>query len=290
MFGRRRAAARLNKLLDSLARNEISITAHEAQGDGDILRSKFGGRPAVPEGFIWPCFEAANYDGVTANRPLSFLCQINLEEIREYDTEGLLPQSGLLLFFYEQETMRWGFDPEDAGCSRVFYFEDASVLRAAELPDELSVEYRVREYELSFAAKKSYPSFEELELYTDAEDIDSEDYDGAVEAKGYTLDPERHKLLGYADLVQGEMLTECEEASRGLYSGNPESCKSTPAEVKNDIQKAASDWVLLFQMTSIEGDGFELMFGDLGNVYFYIRRQELRELRFDGAWLVLQCG
>jgi len=47
---------------------------------------------------------------------------------------------------------------------------------------------------------------------------------------------------------------------------------------------------LLFQMASIQEDDYELMFGDLGNLYFYIRKQDLKERNFDKVWLVLQCG
>ena len=121
-------------------------------------------------------------------------------------------------------------------------------------------------------------------------DCDWDDYEEAVEGMGYEIDSERHKLLGYADLVQGEMLTECERTARGLYCGNPESYENTPVDVEEEINKAAADWILLFQMASIQDDDYELMFGDLGNVYFYIKKQDLKEGNFEKAWLVLQCG
>lgn len=294
MFGFKKKAEKkntpdLDKILDTIRKNEISVTTCKAKKGGSVYRSKFGGKPAVPAGFEWPRFDAENYDGETANRPLSFLCQINLEEISAYDKENLLPKTGLLLFFYEQESMRWGFDPEDAGCSRVFYFEDVSQLAEADLPDDMKDEYKVKEYDLSFSAKDSYPSFEELDCHSDV-DCDWDDYDEAVEKKGYELESEHHKLLGYADLVQGEMLTECERITRGLYCGDHKSYVDTPEDVKEDISGATTDWVLLFQMASIQEDDYELMFGDLGNLYFYIRKQDLKERNFDKVWLVLQCG
>ena len=287
MFGFKKKT--LNQVLDGLRKNEIAVTPRQAKRGGAVYRSKFGGRPAVPSGFEWPRFEAENYDGETANRPLSFLCQMNLEEIRAYDKEGLLPQKGLLLFFYEQESMRWGFDPDDEGSSRVYYFEDVSLLTEVELPDDMKDEYKVKEYDLSFASKDSYPGFEELDCHSDV-DCDWDDYDKAVEKKGYDPECERSKLLGYANLIQGEMLTECERTTRGLYCGDAKSYRNTTEDVKEDIDKAAADWVLLFQMASIQEDDFELMFGDVGNLYFYIRKQDLRAKNFDRGWLVLQCG
>lgn len=279
----------LNKVLNTLRKNEISIATRESQKNGSPHRSKFGGQPALPADFEWPRFEAENFDEEIDNRPLSFLCQINLSEIKSYDKDKLLPNKGLLLFFYEQESMRWGFDPEDSGCSRVYYFEDTDKLEATELPAELKEEYRVKEYDLSFCANNSYPSFEELDCHSDV-DCDWDEYDEAVEQKDYVIDFERHKLLGYADLIQSEMLTECERTTRGLYCGDAASYKNTPKEVKEDINKAAANWVLLFQMASIQDDDFELMFGDVGNIYFYIRKQDLKQKDFDKVWLVMQCG
>ena len=276
-------------LLQDLCRNEVSITLKKARKDGAACRSKFGGRPAVPADFAWPRFEAENYDGETASRPLSFLCQINLAEISAFDRENLLPKEGLLLFFYEMESSCWGFDPADEGCVRVVYLTDPEGLAPMELPEDLSEEYAVKEYDLSFEAKASYPSYEELDCHTNA-DVDWDDYDEAVEEMGYEIDSERHKLLGYADLVQGEMLTECERATRGLYSGDAKSYRETPEDLKNEIHQAAADWVLLFQMASIMEEDYELMYGDMGNLYFYIRKQDLAECRFDRVWFALQCG
>lgn len=279
----------LTQILNDLCRNEISVTARRSEEGGSICRSKIGGVPAVPADFVWPRFEGENYDGETASRPLSFLCQINLEETHVCDREKLLPAKGLLLFFYELDTMRWGFDPEDRGCFRVYYFEDVGALALRDFPDDLSGEYRIGEYELSFAARDSYPSFEELECHTDTS-CDWDEYDEAVTLRGFAIESERHKLLGYADLIQGEMLSECEQIARGIYCGDPESYRQLSEQEKADIHRAAADWVLLFQMESIQEEDCELMFGDVGNLYFYIRREDLAARAFDRAWLILQCG
>ena len=280
---------KLNKVIKALKKNEITITTTKAKGNCAIYGSKFGGKPAVPTDFKWPYFESENFDGETASRPLSFLCQINLEEIHPYDKENLLPKTGLLLFFYEQDSQRWGFDPEDEGCSRVYYFENVNELQLMDIPTDMKEEYRVKEYSLSFSAKLSYPCYEEFEIYSDI-DCDWDDYDERVEKEGYDFDSECHKLLGYASLVQGEMLTECERTTRGLFCGDAESYRSTSKEDKEAIEKAAPDWMLLFQMTSIQDDDYELMFGDMGNLYFYIRKEDLKARNFHKVWLVLQCG
>lgn len=279
----------IGDVLKRVVRNEITITTRETQSNGAIVRSKLGGKPAVPAGFEWPRFEAENYDGVTANRPLSFLCQINLKEIAPFDREKMLPQKGLLLFFYEQETMCWGFDPEDSGCSRVIYIEDIEKAELMDFPDDLEKEYRVKEYDISFDAKDSYPDFEELDFHTDIA-CDAEAYDEMREGVHYEMDDERHKMLGYANLIQGEMLSDCERIARGLFCGDARSYQNTPDAAEAEIRKSASEWILLFQLASIRDDDYELMFGDLGNLYFYIREDALKAKRFNEVWLVSQCG
>ena len=48
-------------------------------------------------------------------------------------------------------------------------------------------------------------------------------------------------------------------------------------------------WQLLFQLDTVESGGFELMFGDCGRIYFYIRNEDLAARRFDRVWLIQQC-
>ena len=179
-----------------------------------------GGNPYVPKDFEWPYFEGKTFDGTVSNRPLSFLCQIDLAEVHEYDKEGLLPDHGLLSFFYEIETMNWGFDPTDRGCAKVYWFENIDECSLRDFPDDLDEEYCSEELALTFESVNSAPRYEELELHSDL-DVDWGDYDDICEDMDIELDPlERHKLLGYADLVQDEMLTECELISRGIYTGD----------------------------------------------------------------------
>lgn len=290
---KKRSAAKdkndLDGILNALRKNEISITTCKAKKNSLPTKSKFGGNPTVPSGFEWPRFFAKNYDEEEANRPLSFLCQINLSDVSDLDKDDLLPKKGLFLFFYELESMAWGFDPADFGCSRVYYFEDTASLVSVPFPGDMADKYKLKEYDLKFSAADSYPNYEELEYHAKV-DADWEKYDDTLEKRGYAGDFERHKLLGYADIIQSEMLTECERTVCGLYCGNPESYASTPSDVKDNIEKKAADWVLLFQMASIEDDDFELMFGDVGNIYFYIKKQDLKVRNFDKTWLVLQCG
>jgi len=96
------------------------------------------------------------------------------------------------------------------------------------------------------------------------------------------------KLLGWADIIQNCMTYECELVSRGYSYGDIG--KNIPKEENEYAEKhSGEEWMLLFQLDSVEQENFELMFGDCGCIYFYIRKEDLAARRFDRAWLVLQC-
>ncbi len=274
-------------VIRSLEKNGIVMETAENEKVAAPDDSKIGGKPYLPADFIWPTFRSAG-DGVT--RPLSFFCQINLAQVKAYDKDHLLPGRGILYFFYECESFAWGFDPADRGAARVFYFENTDGFVPLAPPEDLAGEYTIPEIAVKFRSQKSYPGFEEFENYSDL-DCDWEEYEEALEKTGIDTekDPKGHKLLGYADAIQGDMLTECERVSRGLYCGDAESYRNTPDDVKAEIAKHAGDWLLLLQLSTITKGDFEWMFGDCGMLYFYIRKDDLAAKRFDKIQFALQC-
>lgn len=277
----------LCEVIKPLEKNEIIMKTMENKKVESPDDCKLGGKLYLPADFEWPTFKSAD-DGIT--RPLSFFCQINLAQVKPYDKDNVLPGRGMLYFFYECASSAWGFDPADNGAARVFYFENTDGFVPLDLPDALEEEYTIPEIAVEFELQKSYPSFEEFENYSDL-DCDWDDYDDELEKLGVDADrdAENHKLLGYADTIQGEMLTECERVSRGLYCGDAESYENTPDEVKADIEKHAGDWTLLLQLSTVTKGDFEWMFGDCGMLYFYIRKDDLAARKFDKIHFSLQC-
>jgi uncharacterized protein YwqG len=87
-------------------------------------QSKWWGAPDLPLDMDYPCAS----DG----EPLLFVCQIRLEDIAQYDTENLLPHTGMLYFFADMaeyvESLD-GFSGDEhnglgewsEGCYRVLY-------------------------------------------------------------------------------------------------------------------------------------------------------------------------
>jgi uncharacterized protein YwqG len=65
----------------------------------------------LPEKYVWPeetvvvrikkgFFPFRSYEEKTVIRPLSFIAQINMADVKPYDSETLLPANGILYFFY----------------------------------------------------------------------------------------------------------------------------------------------------------------------------------------------
>ena len=60
--------------------------------------SKWWGDPDMPENMQYPTMEVTE-DGETYDYPLTFICQINCEDIARFDNECKLPHEGMLYFF-----------------------------------------------------------------------------------------------------------------------------------------------------------------------------------------------
>ena len=59
--------------------------------------SKWWGDPDMPENMQYPTMEVTE-DGEKFDYPLTFVCQINCEDIAPYDKENKLPHEGMLYF------------------------------------------------------------------------------------------------------------------------------------------------------------------------------------------------
>lgn len=279
----------LKQKLEKMCRNSVRLNIG-GRAEHAVGGTRFGGVPDVPEDFVWPVYETDTYDDKEIKpRPLSFIAQFNCAEFAPLDTEGLLPKTGVLSFFYEVESMKWGFDPKDEGCARVFWFEDVSALSPARVPDNLDEDYRFPMLRITAESEPSYPNGEDFCL--DPEPVlDWDAYEEALVELGAEDPDNASKLLGWPDQIQGNMTMECEFISRGYYLGS--GWKEVSAEDRKYAEQTSQEnWRLLFQLDTVESeeDDLELMFGDCGRLYFYIRKEDLLARRFERVWLILQC-
>lgn len=272
----------LEKLLPTLFQNAVALD-FEGSPSGRCGDTRFGGAPDVPKDFVWPYYTTSTYeDSEEKPRPLAFLAQFDLSQVSVYDKEELLPKTGVLSFFYELESQCWGFDPKDKGCARVFLFEDASSLRPMSFPEDLPEEFRLESAAIRMRSAQTLPDWEDFLMIEDAV---TSDYAVYYDVKDALLPQiSDSALLGYPIHMQGNMTSQCELISRGFYLGSDWSEISESERAAAD--RAFSEWQLLFQL----GSERELMFGDCGRIYFYIRKDDLAARRFERVWLILQCG
>ena len=281
-------------MLETSKRNAILINYSEEENREKLPKgtSKIGGKPDLPKDFQWFYYKGEDYKKIVENRPLSFLIQINCEEVHKYDKESLLPEKGMLYFFYELFTMTWGFSPQDKGSAKVFYYDgEIEDLVSADFPKDMEKDCIIPESKINFESMNDYP-IDFLDYY-DPDDSDEEmerkekEFEKDLEELGYKADTT--KLLGHPELIQGEYWEECEGvAGKNIYYGSAP-IKYGSDEVKKTIKENAKDWILLMQVSELEIGDYGLYFGDSGKIYFNIRKEDLKNKNFNNVWLILQC-
>lgn len=119
----------------------------KTRGDKEKLpigTSKLLGNPDVWDDFEWPSIlvDGEEYD-------LTFICQINCADAAKCDTDGLLPKSGMLYFFYDLDGMPW--QPSDKNAARVLYYGgDICALHEMVLTDEHGESIAFHEQKIEF--------------------------------------------------------------------------------------------------------------------------------------------
>ncbi len=254
-----------------LARPAVRIaTEPSAESRIPVGASRFGGAPDMPPGREWPAWKG---------RRLAFLAQINLADLKVFPCCSVLPPSGLLQFFYDLEQSTWGFDPKDRGSWAVRWEKATDGLERRKV-DVAHPAARVAFSPATTLPEPDSPEFERLGL--DRAQVRAwEEAIGEAES-GSTP---RHQLLGHAEPVQGDMHLECQLASNGISTGDSSAYRNPRASA---LVSGASDWRLLLQLDSDEH--CEMMWGDLGRLYFWITERALASRAFEETWMVLQCS
>ena len=196
----------------------------------------------------------------------------------------------MLYFFYvaaSQET--WGFDPDDRGSWRVLYFDaHPDTLVRTDAPPGMDKYGIFTPCAVTFSTELVLPPWDSAhiaKLHLTEEERDS--YDsllGQIADLQSTEDELIHRLLGYPDEIQGDMELECQLVSHGIYCGDPSGYRDPRAA---GLEAGATDWRLLLQIDS--DDNADMMWGDVGRIYYWIRQEDLQIRDFDSTWMILQC-
>lgn len=263
-------------LIVSLALPSARLLPDPAGESDAVGRSRLGGEPDLPVDADWPCDDTGN--------PLSFIAQIALDEVPPaVRADGDLPDGGLLSFFYDgAEQDSWGFLPEDRSRARVLHSAASQELVRRPFPGELSELGRFPAIALTLHEEKSYPDSGHPALVAAGVDRAADfAYLEIVEA-GDTV----HKLLGNPDEIQNGMRKTAELASTGSPAGDPSDYELPGVEEK---LARAGRWRLLLQIDS-DYDAAEMMWGDVGRLFWLIPDDALRRGDWDEAWMVLECS
>ena len=225
------------------------------------------------------------------------MAQINFAEARSAGTlDADFPESGLLSVFYDLMEQPWGFNPADACALKLIFFEgDAELERRPqppallELPDHCQLAPMACELHACVTALP----LESAQWDSQGLALDEEQRDRFVEwwfddaqnaASSGGEDSGCHRIGGWPTPVQGDMQTECALVAAGHYCGNGDAYAD---EATRAVRDTATQWLLLLQIGSDEKGG--MGWGDEGQVYLWMRRDDLRARRFDRVRLVLQC-
>ncbi|MBN8822380.1 MULTISPECIES: YwqG family protein [unclassified Spirosoma] len=278
--------------LQPLLRNTIRLYQKATDENNiSIGQTKIGGRPDLPKEISWVTennivettekkfliFNSKKEEAKT--KPLSFIAQINLSETSLFDKDNLLPSTGLLYFFYSAEQEVWGFDYIDKNKFKVIYWNgDIKQLSRVDFPSDLPEYSCYKPCSVDIASEISLPSYGH-EVYEDFADGEDD-----IFWEDVYNDRNLNKLLGYSDNIQNEMELECELVTNGLYRGDPSGYNDLKVKA---LEPNAKNWRLLLQIDSNEEN--EMMWGDCGRLYFWIKKDDLLNKQFDKSWFSLQC-
>lgn len=246
-----------------------SISALMLRKSSGASKSYLGGDPYLPPGVDWP-----SKDG----HKLTFLASLDLGEVAVAGPVSWLPTSGKLLFFYDADNQPWGFDPADRGGWSVLHVNEIG-------SDESARRSKLPQFFAELEKVESLPDwqrFDDLGIKLDDSEVDTY-IDGCFEWLGAEAE---HQIGGYPRPVQGDdMELECQFASHGLYCGDGSAYQSDEGK---RLAPGAKDWRLLLQFCS--DDDLDVMWGDVGDLYFWVKEQDSKKADFSNVWLVLQCS
>lgn len=253
--------------------NHIRAPALRLHKTTNRTTSKFGGNPTVEKDkFFWP---------ENNGKPMTFLAQFDLTELAAKFNFEWLPKCGVLLFFYDTHKMYWGFETEHKSGWKVIYYENPTA--TAVVPHNTDKNSIVTETFISFEYTDVLPPWdseevESLQLNEDESDAYCELlYDGDSQPS--------HQIGGYASPIQSNCMQEqAQLTSHGISTGGKYDGKD-PKVI--ELQSGIVGWKLLFQMDS--DDDLNVMWGDLGKIYFWVEASKSKDGNFDDSWLILQC-
>jgi uncharacterized protein YwqG len=247
-------------VLKNLLRYTVSCDPVPVESDELSLgTSKIGGRPHLPADISW----------MQANgKSMTFVAQINFEEVKPYDRDGIFPEKGILYFFIEADEENLPFEKLEK--SKVLFLENPKNLERKNYPADLTDLTKFSTFDLKFRADYVLPSL----------------FDSRLKALNLTDKDVYHLGLinNHICTVTHRSLT-CEDWMLGY-----------PHSLTSDVYEAwarqgggeASDYEQLLQISFMDYASDLYFFGDTGIAFWGLRREDLKKRSFEKAVLVCQ--
>ncbi len=257
------------ELLSTLKRNAIKMSFVK-----EARFSKIGGHPDLPKDFVWPVTtsgEGCMMRVANKERPLSFVCQIDLAEASKFDKDGILPKTGVLSVFYEHISKAISTRNKADGV-KVYYFANKDDLVRSDFVYEVNSDdddmqpWLLGEHFLDFCAEDDYPSWATAEAITQKDLPKYDDFVSKFVPEGENWDT---RLLGWPADMQGSAMP-------------------------NYPKDSNYDFLQLIQINTIDtsetgSEENEFFIGGVGQLHIFIRKRDLDKHNFENIEYEIMC-
>ena len=243
-----------------------------------IGTSKIGGKPDIPQDFIWPTVD---------NKSMLFCAQYNLSELTEFDKENVLPNKGFFYIFLSLDDQYKEFN----GINQEFkflYSKSENLIRA-EVPKDLEENGSFKTAIIKYFQFYTIPDDQNnklLELDKKYEDLNfyfnepTEDFLADL----YPTMDNLHQILGYDRYIQSSALYDFASKEIGLYGDD----NSEFQKRWNDILELSNTFELLLQLDCNDSNSDMIKFGGSGIYYFGISKNDFKNQNFSNIKMTFQ--
>lgn len=248
----------------------------------DIYQSRFLGYPSVPDDFEYP--------RTKKGKPLSFICQLNLTDIkRQFPNLTNIKNGGILSFFVDvyNSEKSWAHEKERF---KVFYFPENTPLSMQGFPEGGEIMNDIQPLNMVFNESLDWDrsKFEEFNPRSKNEVYHHLCFIEKLCEKMWSEENSSHKLLGFPNSIQNDVRFEAEFLARNLkwFYGDAKSEAKNRA-IARKIKPHIDDWQLLLQINDAGAIGLGDFWGDAG-IFFLIRKADLENNIFDNVQVIFQ--
>ncbi|MCK8143351.1 YwqG family protein [Flavobacterium sp. I-SCBP12n] len=243
--------------------HRITYTLKEDLNIG-IGFSKIGGNPDLPKEINWPTYET---------KSMTFFCQINLSDL----DDSALPKEGILYFFvYADPELSYSGSRESF---KIIYHTEMNELFRNEFPEDLNQKSKFHPSKMFFRDSISYPDDESSlieDFFNNWEDKNK--FYGKLDhlmEHIYESPQFEDKVLGYDCSLQS--------SAEHFWPINYLNIKTWDEvdQRKEEIEKIKSDFVLLLEIDLFSNPSKLASYGGSPVVYFGIKREDLKNKKFD---------